>query len=52
MEKVVSLAKRRGYVFPGSEIYGGLNGTWDFGPAGVLLKENIKSETDAIRGGG
>ncbi|KKU65121.1 MAG: Glycine-tRNA ligase [Candidatus Amesbacteria bacterium GW2011_GWA1_47_16] len=44
MEKVVSLAKRRGYVFPGSEIYGGLNGTWDFGPAGVLLKENIKSE--------
>jgi glycyl-tRNA synthetase len=41
MEKIVSLAKRRGFVFPGSEIYGGLAGTYDYGPMGVLLKENI-----------
>ena len=44
LEKVVSLAKRRGFVYPGSEIYGGLSGTWDYGPLGVLLKENIKQE--------
>ena len=42
MEKIVSLAKRRGFVFPGSEIYGGLAGTFDYGPMGVLLKENIE----------
>ncbi|MBI4919720.1 glycine--tRNA ligase [Candidatus Azambacteria bacterium] len=42
MEKIVSLCKRRGFVFPGSEIYGGLAGTWDYGPAGSLLKKNIK----------
>jgi glycyl-tRNA synthetase len=42
MEKLVSLAKRRGFVFPGSEIYGGLAGTYDYGPLGSLLKENIK----------
>ena len=42
-EKVVSLAKRRGFVFPGSEIYGGLAGTWDYGPYGVALKNNIKN---------
>ncbi len=42
MEKIISLCKRRGFVFPGSEIYGGLAGTWDYGPYGVLLKENIK----------
>jgi glycyl-tRNA synthetase len=42
MEKLVSLAKRRGFVFQGSEIYGGLNGTWDLGPMGVLLAKNIK----------
>jgi glycyl-tRNA synthetase len=42
MEKVVSLAKRRGFVFPGSEIYGGLSGTWDYGHYGVLLKERLK----------
>ncbi len=42
MEKIVSLAKRRGFVFQGSEIYGGLAGTWDYGPRGVQLKENIK----------
>ena len=42
MEKVVSLAKRRGFVFPGSEIYGGLANSWDYGPLGVELKNNIK----------
>ncbi len=42
MEKIVSLCKRRGFIFPGSEIYGGLAGTWDYGPAGSLLKKNIK----------
>jgi len=42
MEKVVSLAKRRGFVFPSSEIYGGLANVLDFGPAGVLLKNNIR----------
>ena len=44
MEKVVALAKRRGFVFPGSEIYGGLKGTWDLGPLGVALNNRIKSE--------
>lgn len=42
MEKVVSLCKRRGFVFQGSEIYGGLAGTWDFGPNGAELAHNIK----------
>ena len=42
MDKLVSLAKRRGFIFPSSEIYGGLNGAWDYGPLGVLLKRNIK----------
>lgn len=42
MEKIVSLCKRRGFIFPGSEIYGGLGGFWDFGPLGVELKNNIK----------
>jgi glycyl-tRNA synthetase len=42
-EKIVSLAKRRGFVFPGSEIYGGLNGTWDYGPLGVELLRNIRN---------
>ncbi len=44
MDKIVSLCKRRGFVFQGSEIYGGLRGTWDFGPLGVLLNNNIKRE--------
>ncbi len=44
MEKVVSLCKRRGFVFQGSEIYGGLKGTWDLGPLGVALNNRIKSE--------
>ena len=44
MEKIVSLAKRRGFIFPGSEIYGGLAGTWDYGPLGVELKNNLKRD--------
>ncbi len=43
MEKIISLCKRRGFVFQGSEIYGGLAGTWDYGPYGVTLKNNITS---------
>src|ERR1041385_7491693 len=42
MEKIVSLCKRRGFIFQGSEIYGGLNGVWDYGPLGVELKRNLK----------
>jgi glycyl-tRNA synthetase len=42
MEKIVSLAKRRGFIFQSSEIYGGLNGCWDYGPLGVELKRNVK----------
>ena len=42
MDQMVSLAKRRGFVFPGSEIYGGLANAWDYGPLGVELKNNIK----------
>lgn len=42
MDKVVSLAKRRGFVYPSSEIYGGLANVWDFGPMGTLLKNNIR----------
>jgi glycyl-tRNA synthetase len=43
MEKLVSLTKRRGFIFQGSEIYGGLAGTWDYGPYGVALRNNIKN---------
>ena len=42
MDKIVALCKNRGFVFPGSEIYGGLANTWDYGPLGVELKNNIK----------
>jgi glycyl-tRNA synthetase len=42
MENLISLSKRRGFIFQGSEIYGGLAGTWDYGPLGVALKNNIK----------
>ncbi|GIW40558.1 MAG: glycine--tRNA ligase [Candidatus Binatia bacterium] len=42
MEKITSLAKRRGFVFPSSEIYGGLGSCWDYGPLGVELKRNVK----------
>ncbi len=43
MEKIISLTKRRGFIFPSSEIYGGLSGVYDFGPMGVLLENNIKA---------
>src|SRR2546429_8364069 len=43
MEKIVSLCKRRGFIFQSSEIYGGLNGCWDYGPFGVELKRNLKN---------
>jgi glycyl-tRNA synthetase len=43
MEKIISLTKRRGFVYQGSEIYGGLAGTWDYGPLGVALKNNIQN---------
>src|ERR1035437_6886986 len=42
MEKIISLCKRRGFIYPGSEIYGGLAGTYDYGPLGSLLKKNIE----------
>lgn len=41
LEDIVSLCKRRGFIFQGSEVYGGLSGTWDYGPLGVMLKRNI-----------
>lgn len=41
LEDIVSLCKRRGFIFPGSEVYGGLSGTWDYGPLGVSLKRNV-----------
>ena len=43
MDKIVALCKNRGFVYPGSEIYGGLANTWDYGPLGVELKTNIKN---------
>ncbi len=43
MDKIVSLAKSRGFIYPGSEIYGGLANSWDYGPLGVLLKNNVKN---------
>jgi glycyl-tRNA synthetase len=43
MEAIVSLAKRRGFIFPSSEIYGGAGSVWDYGPVGVLLKNNVKA---------
>src|ERR1700678_1836345 len=42
MEKIVSLCKRKGFVFQSSEIYGGINGFWDYGPLGAELKRNVK----------
>ena len=42
MEKLVSLAKRRGFIFQSSEIYGGTGSVWDYGPLGVELKKNLK----------
>ena len=43
MEKVVALAKNRGFVYPGSEIYGGLANTWDYGPLGVEMKNILNN---------
>ena len=43
MDTIVNLAKTRGFVFPGSEIYGGLANTWDYGPLGIALKNNVKA---------
>jgi len=43
LEKIVSLCKRRGFVFPSAEIYGGINGIYDFGPLGVALRQNLKN---------
>ena len=48
MEQVVNLAKHRGFVFPGSEIYGGLANTWDYGPLGIELKITLKSLVEKI----
>ena len=42
MDKIIALAKSRGFVYPGSEIYGGLANTWDYGNLGVELKNNVK----------
>src|SRR5437773_1047335 len=42
MEKIVSLCKRRGFIFQSSEIYGGINGFWDYGPLGAQLKKNLR----------
>ena len=42
MDKIVALCKNRGFIFSGSEIYGGLANTWDYGPLGVELKNNVK----------
>src|SRR5678815_5606555 len=44
IDSIVSLAKRRGFVFPSGEIYGGTKSAWDYGPLGVELKENIKRQ--------
>lgn len=42
MDKIVALCKSRGFIFPGSEIYGGLANSWDYGPLGVEFKNNVK----------
>ena len=44
LDTIVSLGKRRGFVFPSSEIYGGLRAAWDYGPLGVEIKNNIKRQ--------
>ena len=41
LENIVSLCKRRGFIFPGSDVYGGMAGTWDYGPLGIMLKKKI-----------
>jgi hypothetical protein len=42
LDTIVSLSKRRGFIYPSSEIYGGINAVWDYGPLGVELKNNVK----------
>ncbi|MHC4103108.1 MAG: glycine--tRNA ligase, partial [Planctomycetota bacterium] len=42
MEDIVALCKRRGFIYPASEIYGGINGFWDYGPLGTELKNNLR----------
>ena len=42
MDELVSLCKRRGFIYPASEIYGGINGFWDYGPLGTALKNNLR----------
>lgn len=42
MDQIVALCKSRGFVYPGSEIYGGLSNSWDYGPLGVEFKNNVK----------
>ena len=49
MDKIVALAKSRGFVYPGSEIYGGLANTWDYGNLGVELKNNVQSTKNSIQ---
>ena len=50
LEKIISLCKRRGFVYQSAEIYGGLNGVYDFGHLGTLMKKNIRNEwTNSIR---
>jgi len=44
IDTIVSLSKRRGFVYPSSEIYGGLRASWDYGPLGVEMKNNIKRQ--------
>ena len=49
VDTVVSLCKRRGFVYPASEIYGGLNGFWDYGPLGVELQRNVNATMVSMR---
>ena len=42
MDSLVALSKRRGFIYPASEIYGGINGFWDYGPLGIQLKNNLR----------
>ena len=44
LDEIVALCKRRGFIYPGSDIYGGITGFWDYGPLGVELKRNLKNE--------
>jgi len=50
LETIVSLCKRRGFVFPSSSVYGGLGSTWDYGPLGVELKEQREARLVALGG--